>query len=178
MSTYKYLFEKGEKIFGKERLFKTGFNISPMYRRSTARVKSVSKGLFHVEVRLKIGWKNRNYMNTIFGGSMFSAVDPIPMIQLTSILGGDYVVWDKSAEIVFKRPAREHLFADFDFSQEEIDEIKNRVESENEIVIIKTTNLMDKKREIVFCEVKKSIYIANKQFYKNKLALKKIHAKV
>ena len=101
---------------------------------------------------------------------MFAAVDPIPMIQLVSILGKEYVVWDKSAEIYFKRPAKENLFATFEFSNEEVEEIKSRVKSEKEISIIKSTILTNKIGDTVYCEVKKTIYIADKMFYKQKNA--------
>ena len=104
---------------------------------------------------------------------MFSAVDPIPMVQLMNILGEDYVVWDKSAEILFKRPARQALYAHFEYSLNEIQTIKQRVASENEITIVKDTQLMDKNKSKVFCEVKKTIYVANKSYYKNKRAKSK-----
>ncbi len=82
-------------------IFKYGFNISPMYRRSTGKIIEVSEDLFNIKVKIPIGYKNKNYVGSIFGGSLFSATDPIFMIQLMNILGNDYVVWDKSANIKF-----------------------------------------------------------------------------
>ncbi|WP_435624826.1 DUF4442 domain-containing protein [Flagellimonas sp.] len=170
MSIYQKLTKIGSRFVGKHTLFKHGFNLSPMYRRSTGRVTSVSEDLMDIHVRLPLNYKNRNYVNSIFGGSMFSAVDPIPMVQLMNILGDDYVVWDKSAEILFKRPARETLYAHFEYSEDEIERIKQQVAVENEITIVKTTLLMDKNKVKVFCEVKKTIYVADKSFYKKKRA--------
>lgn len=164
--------EAGARYFGRHHMFKYGFNISPMYRRSTGRIKSVSKDMLNISMKLPISYKNRNYANTIFGGSMFSAVDPIPMVQLINILGNDYVVWDKSAEVFFKRPAKTHLYANFEYTPEEIEDIKARVKQNNEIEIIKITQLTDITQEKVFCEVKKTIYIANKAYYKQKRSLK------
>ncbi|WP_350292443.1 DUF4442 domain-containing protein [uncultured Croceitalea sp.] len=158
----------GTKLIGRDKLFKYGFNLSPMYRRSTAKISSVSKDLYKITIKLPISYKNKNYVNSIFGGSMFSAIDPIPMVQLINILGDDYVVWDKSAEIFFKRPARENLFADFEFTSVEVNDIKSRVAQHNEIEIIRVTKLTDKSRDKVFCEVHKTIYIADKNFYKEK----------
>ncbi|MEM1218771.1 MAG: DUF4442 domain-containing protein, partial [Bacteroidota bacterium] len=112
--------------------------------------------------------RNRNYVNSIFGGSLFASVDPIPMVQLMNIIGDGYVVWDKSAEIYFKRPAKENLYAEFIYTKEELDTIKNRVKEEQEIEIVKVTQLMDKGQNKVFCEVRKTIYVANKAFYKEK----------
>ena len=168
MSFYQKLAEIGSKVFKKKTLLKYGFNFSPMYRRSTGRVIEVSEDLMHIRIKLPISYKNKNYVNSIFGGSMFSAVDPIPMVQLINIIGDDYIVWDKSAEIYFKRPATVNLYADFNYSIEELEDIKKRIVKENEIEIIKTTYLKDKRNEKVYCEVKKCIYIANKEFYKAK----------
>ena len=168
MSIYRRIAEVGSRYVGKHKLFKHGFNLSPMYRRSTAKVTEVSKDLLTVRIKLPISYKNRNYVNSIFGGSMFSAVDPIPMVQLINLLAGDYVVWDKSAEIFFKRPAKENLYADFIYTLEELDEIRNRVEKNNETEIVKTTLLTSQDRTKTYCEVRKTIYIANKSYYKKK----------
>lgn len=113
MSFYQKIAEIGSQYIGKPKLFKYGFNLSPMYRRSTGRITTVSDDLKNIKIQLPISYKNRNYVNTIFGGSMFAAVDPIPMVQLMELLGKDYVVWDKSAEIFFKRPVSENLYAQF-----------------------------------------------------------------
>jgi hypothetical protein len=168
MSIYQTLVKLGSKLIGKDILFKHGFNLSPMYRRSTARIISISKDLFRVTIKLPISYKNKNYVSSIFGGSMFSAVDPIPMVQLINILGDDFVVWDKSAQIFFKRPARESLYADFEYTQKEIDAIKYDVIQNKEIEVVKRTKLTNKNRDKIFCEVHKTIYIADKSFYKKK----------
>ncbi|MCG8388517.1 MAG: DUF4442 domain-containing protein [Cytophagales bacterium] len=168
MSVYQKVAEIGTKFFKKKVLFKYGFNLSPMYRRSTGRIIEVSEDLLSIKIKLPLTYKNRNYVNSIFGGSMFSAVDPIPMVQLINLIGDDYVVWDKSAEIFFKRPAREDLYADFNYTFQEIEEIKDKVAKENEVEIIKTTLLKDKGNRNTYCEVKKVLYIASKEFYKEK----------
>ncbi|WP_394129133.1 DUF4442 domain-containing protein [Shewanella maritima] len=168
MTIYQQVAKVGPKIFGRDTLFKYGFNWLPMYRRSTGRITKVSKDLHKVEMRLPISYRNRNYVGSIFGGSMFSAVDPIPMVQLINILDNQYIVWDKSAEIAFKAPAREELYADFVYTDSELQDIIERVESEKEINIIKLTQLTNKDKSKVYCEVSKTIYISTKQHYKLK----------
>jgi hypothetical protein len=168
MSIYQTIAKIGSKYVGKPKLFKYGFNLSPMYRRSTAKIVHVSNDLLEVSIKLPISYKNRNYVNSIFGGSMFAAVDPIPMVQLMNLIGDDFVVWDKSAQIFFKRPARENIYADFTYSLEEVDEIKSKVGLQNEIEIVKTTSLTNRDRSIVYCEVKKTIYVADKAYFKEK----------
>jgi len=172
MAFYQKLTAFGKKFISDDLLFKYGFNWSPMYRRSTGRVDSVSKDLSHITIKIPLNWKNQNYVGSIFGGSMFAAVDPIPMVQLINLLDQDYVVWDKSATIRFKRPAKETLYGEFYFSEEELNTIKTRVNVENEIEIVKSTVLTSKDRTKEFCVIDKTLYIANKSFYKKKRKLK------
>jgi len=173
MSIYSKIASIGQRYISKDKLFKYGFNLSPMYRRSTGRIIEVSKDLLHIKIKIPISYKNRNYANSIFGGSLFSSADPIPMVQLINIIGNDYVVWDKSAEIYFKIPAKENLYADFIYTEEEIKEIKEKLKVTDEFEIVKTTLLTNKDRSRVYCEVRKTIYIANKSFYKEKLKRRK-----
>lgn len=168
MSLYQNLAEVGSKFVKKHTLFKYGFNLSPMYRRSTGRIIHVSEDLLNITIKLPITYKNRNYVNSIFGGSMFSAVDPIPMVQLINLLGTDFVVWDKSAEVFFKRPAKENLYANFTYTLKELDEIRNHVANNNEMEILKTTSLTNQDQTIVYCRVEKTIYIADKTYFKKK----------
>lgn len=156
------------KFLKESTLFKVGFNFSPMYRRSTARIEYVSDDLKTVRIKIPISYKNRNYIGSIFGGSLFSAVDPIPMIQLMYIFKEEYIVWDKSAHIRFKRPARENMYATFEFSGEEIEDIQKKVQENKEVEHPKTTFITNKAGDIIYCEVVKMIYIADKEFYKQK----------
>lgn len=165
---YAALSKNLKKFFKESTIFKYGFNISPMYRRSTGKIISVSEDLLRAQVRIPISMKNRNYVGSIFGGSLFSATDPVFMIQLINILGNDYVVWDKEATIKFKRPATQDAYVDFIFTEEEIEEIKERVVAEKEINLIKEIKITNKDESTVFAEVSKVIYIADKAYYKNK----------
>lgn len=167
MSIYARLTDRFGQRIGMHNVFRYLMNASPMYRRSTGRIREVSKDLHYVKVRLSLNWKNRNYVNAIFGGSMFAAIDPIPMMQLTWILGKGFVVWDRSAEIRFKRPGRETLFIESVFTAEELDEIRRRVAAEQEIDVEKILAYKTK-GGVVISEVTKVIYVADKGFYKEK----------
>ncbi|WP_046745729.1 DUF4442 domain-containing protein [Kordia zhangzhouensis] len=149
-------------------IYKYGFNLSPMYRRTTARVVHISDDLKKVTIKVPISYKNKNYVGAIFGGSMFAATDPIYMTQLMQILGNDYVVWDKAATINYKRPAKENLFCDFTFHEEEIESIREQIVENHEMTIEKTTFLKNHDGQN-FAEVIKTLYIADKNFYKEKL---------
>ncbi|WP_040280672.1 DUF4442 domain-containing protein [Psychroserpens damuponensis] len=165
---YKVLTNFLNRFFKPATIYKYGLNWSPMYRRSTARVIEVSDDLHKVVITMKPSWKNRNYVGSIFGGSMLSATDPIYMIQLMQILGDDYVVWDKAVEARYKKPAKSKIFGEFIFSEEDIITIKQDLEKKNEIDLVKSMNLVDDKRQII-ATFNKTMYVAKKQFYKEKL---------
>lgn len=148
-------------------IYKYGFNWSPMYRRTTAKLIEVSDDLHYVKIRLKLNWKNRNYAGSMFGGSMLAATDPIYMIQLIQILGDDYVVWDKSVEARYIKPAKSIIYGEFIFSSEEIVGIKQSVAENSQTDITKTMNLVDEKQNII-ATFNKTLYIADKHFYKQK----------
>lgn len=164
---YRTITKIAKRFFTDAQIYKYGFNWSPMYRRSTGRLVTVSDNLMYVKIKIPLSIKNRNFVGTIFGGSLFSATDPIYMIQLMNILGDDYVVWDKSATINFKRPAKETVFAEFIFSEEDLSLIKTEVSKNGEFNLIKTPNIVDKKG-VIIAELSKTIYVADKSYYKEK----------
>jgi hypothetical protein len=173
MITYQTLAKFASRFMSKSTVMKIGFNLSPMYRRTSAKVIFISDDFSNIKIKLPFSYKNANYVNTIFGGSMFSSVDPFPMTQLMNLIGDDYVVWDKAAEIFFRRPAREDLYAEFTYTPDELEEIKQKAKDSNEFEITKTTHLTNKDKSIVYCEVRKKVYIANKAFFKEKRSKKK-----
>lgn len=168
MSFYQKIIAISEKHFRLSKILKFGFNYLPMYRRSTAKIVSISDDLTTIKIKLPISYKNKNFVGTIFGGSMFSAVDPIPMTQLIQLLGKEYVVWDKAAAIRFKRPGNVDLYATFSISEIELKQLKEKVRLENEMEYLWVTQLTNKEETTVYCEVEKTIYIASKMYYKEK----------
>ena len=98
---------------------------------------------------------------------MYSAVDGIYMVQLINILGQEYVVWDKSATIKFKRPGNKTLYAEFNISSEFIAQVKNEINEHREKDYCLQVQLRDNEG-VVYAEIEKIIYIAAKEFYKEK----------
>jgi len=97
----------------RSRLTRWGFNWFPAYRATGGRIIYIADDWHEVRIRLRLTWRTRNYVGSLFGGSMYGAVDPIYMIMLIKLLGSAYEVWDKSATIRFLRPGRSTLHAGF-----------------------------------------------------------------
>ncbi len=145
----------------KSRRFRWFFNFFPAYRGSGGRVTYIADDFREVRVKLRLFWRTKNYVGTIFGGSIYASIDPIYMLMLIHILGPEYVVWDKAAKIRFKKPGKDTLYADFRISQDEIDEIKRLAETERSIDRIYDVELKDK-NGVVHAMIEKTLYIAKK----------------
>ncbi|MBP6003791.1 MAG: DUF4442 domain-containing protein [Pyrinomonadaceae bacterium] len=146
----------------KSRGYRWGFNLFPAYRGSGGRVTHIEHDWHRVSVKVPLSWRTRNYYGTIYGGSIYGAVDPIYVLMLVKILGGEYVVWDKAAKIRFKRPGKETLFVDFHLSPEEIAEIKRLAETEKSIDRVYHLELKDK-NGVVHAFIEKTIYISKRK---------------
>lgn len=147
---------------GASRRLRWGFNLFPAFRGTGARITYISGDYREMRVKLPLNWRTRNYVGTIFGGSLYGAVDPHYMIMLIKILGPDYVVWDKAATIRFKKPGRGTLYARFEISEEEIALIRRRLETEHSIDRVYTVELSDADG-VVHAEVDKTVYLRRKK---------------
>lgn len=112
------------------RIKRWGFNLFPAFRGTGAWLTYLDDDWREVRLRLPLSWRTRNYVGTIFGGSMYGAVDPIYMIMLIHRLGEGYEVWDKAARIRFLEPARETLHARFRLPDRELAAIRAALEEE------------------------------------------------
>lgn len=146
----------------KSRRFRWLFNFFPAYRGTGGRVIYIADDFHEVRVKIPLSWRTRNYVGTIYGGSIYGAVDPIYMLMLIKILGRDYIVWDKAAKIRFKKPGTGTLYVDFHLSDKEIGEIRRLAETAKSIDRIYGLELKDK-NGVVCALIEKTLYIAKKR---------------
>lgn len=149
------------------RLLRWKFNLFPAYRGSGGRIDYIAADFREIRIHVDLSWRTRNYVGTIFGGSLYSAVDPVYMIMLIRTLGPAYLVWDKAATIRFKRPGRSRLFARFEISDEETAAIKKELDTRDSIDRIYEVALVDGEG-VVHAAVEKVIYIGRKDRVKAK----------
>jgi acyl-coenzyme A thioesterase PaaI-like protein len=134
------------------------FNFFPAYFGTGARVTSISSDWRDVRIKLPLTWRTRNYVGTIYGGSLYAAVDPFYMIMLIKNLGSEYIVWDKAASIRFKKPGRTTLYARFALDDTELNAIRAALEHERAIDRVYQVDLTDASG-VVHATVEKIIYI-------------------
>ena len=134
------------------------FNMFPAFRGTGGRVTYIAGDFREARVRLPLNWRTRNYVGTIFGGSLYGAVDPMYMILLIRILGPAYTVWDKAATIRFVKPGRSALHARFVLEDEEIRTIRELLETLPSVNRTYRVDLADS-AGVVHASVEKTIYI-------------------
>jgi acyl-coenzyme A thioesterase PaaI-like protein len=138
------------------------WNLWPPFLFSGIKIDYVSKDFMTVRMRLKKRFWNRNLVGTQYGGSIYSMTDPIYMAMLLDHLQYQYIVWDKSAHIRFRRPGRTDLLAEFKLTAQDILDIKTRLKTEEKFDWERQIHVVDTAGQVV-AEVTKVIHIRNKE---------------
>ena len=136
-------------------------NIYPPFLGAGIRVKRLAPGWKEVDVEMKLRWWNANYVGAHYGGSLYSMTDPFFMVMLIENLGKDYIVWDKSAAIRFKKPGRGTVFAKFRLTDQQIQEIRQALTVEKKIERVFTVEVKDASGTVI-AEVEKLLHIRRK----------------
>jgi hypothetical protein len=122
---------------------------------------SMSKDYRKAKVSMKLTFYNKNYMGTQFGGSLYSMVDPWYMLMLIKNLGHEYIVWDKAATIQFKKPGMGKVFADFNITEDHLNEIRENLKNQTKMDMTFKVIIYSEENKVI-AEVDKVIYIRKK----------------
>jgi hypothetical protein len=69
--------------------------------------------------------------------------DPFFMFQLIEILGPQYIVWDKGAAIDFVKPGKSRVHAEFRWTDEEIESVRNTANELGKYIFDKSVTIYD-----------------------------------
>jgi hypothetical protein len=144
------------------RVMRWKFNLFPAYRGTGGRVTYIADDFREVRIKVPLSLRTRNAVGTIYGGSMYGAVDPIYMIMLMRLLGREYVVWDKTAFIRFRKPGRNTLRATFLINDRELDAIREATSTGQPVDRTYNVDLVDAEG-VVHASVEKVIYVRRRQ---------------
>ena len=144
-----------------KRHMRTFLNFWPPFLGAGIRVKRLQPDWKEIDVEMKLHRWNTNYVGTHYGGSLYSMTDPFLMLMLIENLGKDYIVWDKSASIRFRKPGRGTVSANFRLSEAHIQEIRDALTTEEKI---ERTFLVEVKDEsgTIIAEVQKLLHVRKK----------------
>ncbi|SOD63015.1 Acyl-coenzyme A thioesterase PaaI, contains HGG motif [Streptomyces zhaozhouensis] len=97
----------------------------PPFRAAGIKVEHIADDWTSARVRMRLRRLNRNYFGTQFGGSLYSMCDPFwAMLVLHRLGPGEYVVWDKAAEIEYVAPGRGDVTVEFVLDDARVAEIR------------------------------------------------------
>lgn len=147
-------------------LFKSMVNLWPPLFFSGIKVTYLAADYKEARVTLKLRWFNKNYVGTQYGGSLMSMTDPWYMLMLMNILGRDYFVWDKHAEIDYISPGKTHVHAHFKITDETLADIRAKTANGEKYVPEFLVDIKDNNDQLV-ARVKRRVYIKLKPRARN-----------
>ena len=165
------LYETTKTESGKSRTMRWGYNFWPCIWCTGSKVQFIAADYREMHIGLQLNIRTRNRVGTVFGGSIYSSVDPYYMLMFMQILGKDYVVWDKAASVKFVRPIIDRVKCRFLIPDELVEEVKQKVAGGGEYTFDLPLKYEDE-NGVVYAVFTKTIYAASKEFYKSKLAAK------
>jgi hypothetical protein len=150
-----------QSLAASSRKLRRFIRLYPPYLGAGVRVTHIAADFRRIEVEMPLRFYNRNYVGTHFGGSLYSMVDPFYMLMLINILGPDYIVWDKAANIRFKKPGKGVMKATFELTEEKIAEIRAAAETQPKVEPQFQVIIKDEEGNVV-AEVDKLLYVRKK----------------
>jgi uncharacterized protein DUF4442 len=136
-------------------------NLWPPFLGAGIRVKRLQPDWRAIDVEMNLRFWNANYVGTHFGGSLYSMTDPFYMLMLIENLGRDYIVWDKSASIRFRKPGKGKMHAGFRLSSDEIEGIRQALETQEKFEPTFVVEVKDETGEVI-AEVQKVLHVRKK----------------
>ncbi|PTQ94025.1 uncharacterized protein DUF4442 [Mucilaginibacter yixingensis] len=122
-------------------------------------VKNIRSDWRGVTVKVNKSLLNLNYNRSIFGGTLFVAADPfypILFYQIFTKKGYNIIVWMKSAEVQYMKPAMTTLTFNIYIDDKTIEEAEHILNTDGKYTKFLPIEMYDKKGDLcvmVFCEV-------------------------
>ena len=119
----------------------------------------------NLKVEVKYSWLNKNLQKAIFGGTIFSAIDPYYAVmywQIFSTKGLPMEVWIKKVEISYRKAATSNLEITFSLTEYDIENAIKSLMSEGKYEVWHDVNAIDENQEIC-TEARILVHIRNKK---------------
>ena len=108
----------------KPAVFRWMMNLYFPYLGAGVHIERINEDYTEIDVRMRLTRRNRNYVGTQFGGSLYSMTDPFYMLMLMQHLGKEHIIWDQAAQIDFVAPGRGTVYARFRLTREQIEALR------------------------------------------------------
>lgn len=138
------------------------FNLYPPYLFTGIRIAKLAPDYRYMRVEMPLRFYNRNYVGTHFGGSLSAMTDPFYMLMVMNNLGRDYMVWDKSGTIEYRKPGRGRVVAEFRIDQGLLERIQAETADGKKFEPTLAVDVIDEEGDIV-AHVTRTLYIRKKR---------------
>ena len=146
-------------------------NLYPPYLGAGVKITHISEDWRELHVGMSLRWFNRNAVNTHFGGSLYSMIDPHLMLLLMQILGKEYLVWDKAANIEFIQASKKKVRTVIKVADKDLEAIVKMTGKGEKYFPEFIIDVIDEDNELV-ARVKKTIYVKKKKVHSVKIQKK------
>lgn len=149
------------RIAGNPKIVRHGMSLWPPFWGAGIKVKEISADWRSATVLLRQRPWNMNYVGTHFGGSLFSMTDPFWMMMVMHNIGPGHIVWDKSAQIDFRKPGRGTLACNFELEETALEDLRERVVRKGTATIWFGVDVIDS-RGVIVATIRKEVYVRAK----------------
>lgn len=115
-------------------------------------VLKIYKDYRGLELKINKSFLNINSNKSIFGGTIFSSIDPVYPILVNSILIHNgfnrTITWLKSAQIEYIKPGTSTLYLNVKIQEEEIEEIHQKIQKNGKVIKTFTSKITDRDGEV------------------------------
>ncbi len=144
-------------------------NFWPPFLFNGIKVVTLAEDYRYAKVRLNDRPWRRNINSSQFGGSLFAMTDPIYPLMVMGVLGKEYLVWDKKADIDFIKPGKGLLTAEFFLQDPTVEEIKQATAAGDKYFPEFLVHVKNSAGEVV-CEVNRTLYVRKKAKHRQNIA--------
>jgi hypothetical protein len=126
-------------------------------------VTRFNKGFRGVEVKIRKSLLNKNYHNSIFGGTTYAAADPFyPLLFYQILVRKGYKVnaWSRSSAIRYNKPAKTNLHFKISISDSEITDCEEQLNLNGKFRKSYLIEMFDKEDKLCVSVISE-IYIRN-----------------
>lgn len=143
---------------------KRAMNLFPPLLVNRIKISEADSEFKNLRVTIKYSWLNKNIQKSIFGGSIFSAIDPFYAVmywQIFNSKGIPMIIWIKKAEIDYIKTATSNLHMDFKLTENDIEIAISALKEKGKYEVWHTVKVYDSHCEIC-AESRVLVYIKNK----------------
>jgi hypothetical protein len=145
------------------KLLRKVMNFFPPLLVNRIKIVENDSDFMNLKVEVKYSWLNKNLQKAIFGGTIFSAIDPYYAVmywQIFSSKGIPMEVWIKKVEIRYRKAATSNLEIAFSLTENDIKNAIANLMSEGKYEVWHDVNAIDKNQEIC-TEARVQVHIRN-----------------